>query len=277
MPIPKQLLELQTKLERLITDPEGLEIALWRDPQNQLDYLNHQTPLDSFIGLNIYAEGYFIRLASHLKKSFARTYSEMGENAFYQAAAHYYAHYPSRHPQLQESGRSFPAFLSSHAPDKPWLFELTQLELCVFDCLRSDEASLETYIPLHQTHIDPQQVLFLNPNITYFTLNWSVLDTDITTKLPHPSVGMIVWKHQGHVQKMLLNQGEYELLECLHQNLSIEQTCELWGQKMAVEASGLNPEKSIQELQSYFFKWAQMGVILGIGKQFEHLEADTWS
>jgi len=60
--------------------------------------------------IGIYREGYFARLVHVLRNDFGCVHHVLGDAAFTELATRYVVEHPSRHPNLNQLGREFPAF-----------------------------------------------------------------------------------------------------------------------------------------------------------------------
>ncbi len=86
--------------------------------------------LDAAGMLDVYNGAYLARLVEVLQGDFGAVQHVLGEHAFRQLVARYLAKHPSRHPNLNQLGRHFPAFVRSQRklPHRAFLAELATLE-----------------------------------------------------------------------------------------------------------------------------------------------------
>lgn len=81
----------------------------------------------------VYNGGYLERLVEVLQGDFGAVQHGLGEPAFRALVARYLQRHPSRHPNLNQLGRAFPAFVRTQRtlPQRAFVAELAQLELAV--------------------------------------------------------------------------------------------------------------------------------------------------
>lgn len=81
----------------------------------------------------VYNGGYLERLVEVLQGDFGAVQHVLGEPAFRALVARYLQRHPSRHPNLNQLGRAFPAFVRTQRtlPQRAFVAELAQLELAV--------------------------------------------------------------------------------------------------------------------------------------------------
>lgn len=253
MPAPPQLLELQRSFSRLTRDPRGLALTLYESPHS-LDWIVKQPPLSPEERLDIYAEGYFLRLAGNLSKSFPDCRKNMGEADFLRAAAHYYAQYPSHTPQIQETGHAFADFLGTYAAEQPWLQELAQLERQRYVVVHQDAPPIDC-LPLSAAAGQGENLeLVLNSTVTLLRFEYAVLQVPAGNPLAPESTWVALWKQAGRLFCEALPAAAWTLLWELQQGQSLQQACE---QLAATKVSG-------PELSHWFETWGQKGVFQGI-------------
>lgn len=119
--------------------------------------------------LQVYNGGYVARLVEVLQGDFGAVQHVVGEEHFRALVARYVALHPSRHPNLNQLGRHFPAFLARQRrlEHRAFLVELARLELAMSRAFDAPE-----FTPLGQADIaavppDNWDVarLVLNPSV----------------------------------------------------------------------------------------------------------------
>ena len=138
--------ELQRRLWRLISAPEGVAEALASEPEARAPSLSDWIVDDAQLGaarrLEVYANAYFARIHECLARDFAALAAAIGEAGFHDLVTAYLIAHPSRHPSLRFIGAALPDYLADApqaAPFRrrwPWAADLARLEWalgCAFD------------------------------------------------------------------------------------------------------------------------------------------------
>lgn len=253
MNAPSQLYELQIKFKSLITNPEGLEVAL---QDSSLDWIKDNPPLSQKERLDIYSEGYFLRLVNSMERCYPSFSKFVGYDRFRYFVSHYYEKYPSHTPLIQETGDSFSKFLLDFYPEEPWLEEYAKLDLNFYESLHTEE-----YVPNLNNNIqvkeDEQEkaLVLLNPTIRLELCNWESFSSCLNDKPQKSNYYQITWKHKFNMHSEIYSIPQGKLLEILLDNPNISSACELWNE-------------SYQENESIFaewFKsWFEKGIILSL-------------
>ena len=92
--------------------------------------------------LQVYNGGYLARLVEVLQGDYGAVQHALGEAAFHDLVARYLQAFPSRHPNLNQLGRSLPRFLArQRLPHRAFLVELARLELAVSTAFDAPEST----------------------------------------------------------------------------------------------------------------------------------------
>jgi hypothetical protein len=95
-----------------------------------LDMIDEGLPLGRVKRLDVYAEGYFLRLHDCLAEDFSCVRHALGEERFRRLIAEFLAHFPSTTPNVSEVGRRLPGFALEHrfTCELPLIGDLAALE-----------------------------------------------------------------------------------------------------------------------------------------------------
>lgn len=171
----------------MITDPRGVLAALDnpdpRQPQPScVENILDVPPISRQRRLDIYSEGYLLRLAKALEKDFPNIHLAVNSSydslAFRTLCLQYIEKYPSRYYSLNEIGRNFSTFLWDHPilEKLPFLGELAQVEwLCVQSHFAQDPTPFdwEKITQLSQETLGLATLLF-HPSVFVIQTNWAL-------------------------------------------------------------------------------------------------------
>ncbi len=182
---------------------------------------------DSSLRLDVYRNGYFIRLEKALAHDFPVTAETLGPETFAREAGEYVQAHPSRHPSLRHAGREFPAWLRSHSGSA--VGDLAAIEWAVMrvfdgpDCVPAQADCLEEIAPdawerLHISLVPTLSVLALTSNADRV---W--LARGERTDLQPTSTRWIAISRDARIRPNLadLDQGTFAVLNALSTKLCL--------------------------------------------------------
>jgi hypothetical protein len=129
--------ELQKWMRWVITDPRGVSDALKepilnsRAPElNAFESLLDLPPVSIETRLDVYAEGYFARIAESMAQDFPTVMKVLGKDIFFKLLTDYLKEYPSRSFNIGEVGKNLSSFSRTHFSVREFEFlpELVELE-----------------------------------------------------------------------------------------------------------------------------------------------------
>ena len=128
--------------------------------------------------LQIYAEGYRLRLVEALAHDFPALHRALGRSIFDQMGRAYIDAYPSPYRSVRWFGRSVAAFLRLRRPyaAQPWLSELATFEWALsaaFDAGNSTTVSVDALAALPQEAWPTMRLMF-HPSVHRLELRWNV-------------------------------------------------------------------------------------------------------
>lgn len=155
------LFETQKKLQQAFCSPE-LGKVNWAE---SCASVRVQPPVSVERRIDIYRNGYFVRLGDALRDDFPRLHAALGEENFRLLVPEFLAVHPSRHQNLGELGRPLAEFLESTSNGKryPLLVDLTKIEWLALEAFWADEAG-------HQAKdiVGEEVKLRLHPSVRFF-------------------------------------------------------------------------------------------------------------
>lgn len=139
MPIPPSLLELQHRLESL------LSLGGSADGARQLADAAPGLPIvgDDRLGaaerLDVYASAIFIRIRDAIAEDYPATHAALGPEDWGAQIARYVEAHPTDHPDLRMAGRHLPDFLRACGP--AWVADLADLERSLAEAFTAANAA----------------------------------------------------------------------------------------------------------------------------------------
>lgn len=220
---------------------------------------NHITP---HTRLNVYRDGYEIRLSQATITDYPALGNLIGEEVLEEAVLAYVHATPSRFWDLNQYPIGFAAFFARHSTNQS-AHALAQLESAITQVFwMADSAPLAAEA---LAKISPEAL-----GDTHFTLRSALqllrLDyaanrylTAFRNDTPQASIAedveyLCLVRHPYHVQRVELDAAEYTLLSLLAQGKTFGEALDF-----LAETKDFNPETLVQSLQSYWQKWLQHG------------------
>ena len=230
------LSELQLWFRKVMTDPRPTETCMKDKQLARFAASNsiRSTPeLDAAERMNIYSQGYFLRLRDALAEDFEAVQKSLGKTEFDRVTRDYLAYNPSRSPTLGEAGRWFPDFLDRHpvSTKNPWLPQLARLEWAVVEAFFAREIPAGDFQKLARW--SPEEWAsaraVLDPSVKLFKMSWPTLkfwqlrNEKTSVKRPTQAAAeyLIVLRDDKWVNVHSLDPVEFELLRLLDQGLTL--------------------------------------------------------
>jgi hypothetical protein len=191
--------------------------------------------------IDVYREGYALRLAEALETDFPGLVAVAGRRAFDALARAYIAAHPSRHASLRWFGRHLGTFLASHAPWKvsPALAEMAHFEWAMGEAWDAPDTTPVTAAALLALPVDAWETLSFAAisSLHLLTLWFDVpqawqrreqagpqgLDVVATSSGP---ATWVVWRDDSKIQYRALEGDEADVLRGLIAGESFPQLCE---------------------------------------------------
>ena len=234
--------ELQSWMRWVITDPRGVKEAL-KDPHpkdsslgerfqspdvSALEFILEMSPASREDRLDIYAEGYFSRIAESMAQDFPAVFKILGKDLFLKLIADYLKKYPSRSFNLGEIGRNLSWFSRDHifSTDFAYLPDLAELEwLLVRSFYAADRAP---YDPVKLSTFTESQwatvQIDLDPSVFILHSDWPVdeiwhrrKDPDIYLECAKLNKGIVllIYRNDGLTRVERIGRDEVACLDAL--------------------------------------------------------------
>lgn len=193
---------------------------------------------DSTTRINIYVDGYRLRLIEVLGNDYQGLRTLVGPERFEQLCGAYVEAHPSRHYNARWYGDDMTAFLTAHAPwsQEPSLAEMAALDwdlTLVFDVADEPLARFEHILALSPEQW-PGMMLRLHGGVRHRSLRWNVaairVAGDSGGQIPPPQVldhehEIAVWRRDLNVRYRLLEVDEAGVIVALETGLSFGDLC----------------------------------------------------
>jgi hypothetical protein len=268
------LAELQKWMRWVITDPRGVDAALSDPPAldipsrerylapvlNGLPWITDEKPLSPSQRLDIYAEGYFARIAEVLEQDFSAVHRQVGEAAFLKIVADYLKTHPSRSPNIGDVGSRLPEFLRVHELTREllWISELALMEWEITQSFYADDVPRLDAGTLGSVGAEawPQARFELDPSVRLLRLhsNTDEIWRDAEASWTEGARFVLVYREGDSVDITQLDPGSFRVLQWMQEQLSLEQICERLGE------SG----EELPPLMTWFQQWISSGLIRAI-------------
>lgn len=220
--------------------------------------------------VQVYVEGYRLRLLEVLEDNFAGLHGLLGDQQFDQMGRAYIAAHPSTHPSVRWFSQKLPEFLHSTAPydAHPHLAEMAAFEWA--QGLAFDSADVPT--------LDMQALATIPPTAwgqVTFQFHPSVQRLDLQSNMPKfwqalqaeqepPAISedepasWLVWRKELDTHWRSLAEDEAVMLDAAQLGASFAELCEGLCQWHA-------PESVAMQAASYLKLWLADGLVTGIG------------
>lgn len=237
------LAEIQQRLWRLITWPEGVQAALQHEASDA-------APLDTLVEsderlaavdrLDVYANAYFYRIHDVLVEDFPTLAQVLGDETFHDLVTSYLAVHPPERPSLRWIGEHLANFLAEHAAASsfreafPLVADLAAYEWAtesVFDAADSEAATREDLaaVPSNAWNALPIQ---LRPSVRVLRLGGPVQQLRSAQReeraLPQVEAAptaLCLWRRDSRVVHRQLEAPEASALEAASSGIDFGSLC----------------------------------------------------
>ena len=247
--------QLQTRLYRLITAPEGVAAGLAAEgarEENALGNLQNLEDLENQIEsddrlsaterLEIYANAYFYRILDCLKEDFPATLAVLGDDNFHNLVTGYLIDYPPTEPSISYAGRHLAEFVRRHpVHDRlPFVGDLARLERTLIEVFHAADAEPLNAEAMRNVAPEnwPALAMRTHPALAIVDCDWRVDDllreveaargeSDHFAGDPaHEAVSLLVWRRNSQVHYRAMESAERTALELASAGASFAAICE---------------------------------------------------
>ena len=275
------LRNLQRWMRWVLTDPRGVADAIGEPTPAEVKYRNRyispqpdcldlialDPPLSPIERLDIYAEGYFARIAESLGTDFSAIKRVVGEDTFLKIVADYLKAYPSRMTNIGEIGSQLAHFLRDHelGQENEYLSELAVLEWAVIESFYANDLPLLSVSHLNKIPENtwPHARFKLDSSVRLLKTHWPVDRlwtsraqdnfSEVFDSFAPEESSLLVFRngrdsqHAGNVLVHRISPQESAALGWIKERASLGQICEQLGQ--------------IELIGEWFGQWMSHGIL----------------
>lgn len=196
-------------------------------------------PLPAKARLDIYRDGYYLRLLEALEQDYEVLRSMIGEETFDQLGRDYIHAHPSHFRSIRWYGKELASFLQGKTLtfNQPWLIEMAQFEWLLTEAFDAAESSIVTVAEMAAIPFEkwPQMRFILHPSIrqlvlyTNVVLIWQSYKEESACLSPQKSTiaaPWIIWRKELEVQFCSLAAEEIYMLRSLMAGAPFATICE---------------------------------------------------
>lgn len=205
--------------------------------------------------LAVHADGYVARLVEVLASDYPAVRARLTERTFEGLAQRYLAVHPSRHPNLNQLGSRFPAWLRRQARIAPSVVQLARLELALtraFDAAEFSGLPADALAALSPTRWAKAR-LVVNPSVQVLRVSAAVADAFTAWRLGQPGGR----RRAGHVDLCISRSGERVIRHELPHGAGAVLRRLQRGMTLATALSGLPRSAGID---AWFAQWRADGI-----------------
>lgn len=210
--------------------------------------------------LEIYEDGYFLRIQDVMKEDFPATCRALGEDVFRGLVNNYLFAYPSKYPNVSDVSINFPEFLKStpFVTDLPFLPELALLERREIDSFFAADLppfGTNAFQKISPDHL-PKTRFKLHPSVFLLSFDHPVHtiienvneDDSVFFKLPDKrKTFVLLYRKSERVRSQELDLPTFTLLSSLQDGKSI--------------AESLAPDLKPEQVQTLFAFWLENEIL----------------
>ncbi|MEW6055516.1 MAG: DNA-binding domain-containing protein [Bdellovibrionota bacterium] len=262
-------------MRRVLTQPKGVFEALEEDKRNGtkgcLEFIVDQAPLSREKRLDIYANGYFMRLLECMASDFEVVHRLIGPHVFRSLVAEYLSKHPSKTFSIDDVGEHFPRFLrySETTNEMPWLADLAQLEwLCYLSIYAHDLPGFDRGKLAKMSEDDwAGATLALDSSVRLFRSSWSIdelweLEELDLEQAKEDQCRLVVYRRNFNATFERLEPLAFEVLAMAQAGFSLGTICE----KLA---GLLSPGQEPPPLMGWFQDWIECGILRDVRRAGE--------
>jgi hypothetical protein len=189
--------------------------------------------------LQIYYDGYRIRLREILQLDFPKTHTLLGDEHFYEAFDEYLKKNPSHHFSVRYFGQHFTNFLANTAPYQayPALAEMANFEWKIASTIDAEDANIatiESFAKIAPTDW-PNLVFTLHPSVTHalFAFDtpkiWQLIENEEPMRAPIAAdspVCWLFWRKSMRSYFKSCSKAEEKMFQALQNNACFGDICE---------------------------------------------------
>jgi len=276
-----ELGQLQRRLWRLISDPEGIAAALAEQDAGGAGLsglIRGDRGLAPEDRLEVYANAYFVRIHDSLRSDFGALARALGPAAFHDLVKTYLMAHPPSHPSLRFAGKDLARFLETEpfaaifARRCAYGADLARLEWGLCDAFDANEAPVLTREDL--AGVPPEAWAGLrfktSPSLALLSPRWPVHTVrerfdhesenetwDAPPALEPAQTHVRVWRREEVVYYRAIPSLEAELLAALQRGKEFGVLCERVAQEVSESATAV-------QAVGFLEAWVSAGLLSGL-------------
>lgn len=186
--------------------------------------------------LDIYREGYFVRLTEIIAEDYPALHKLMGEDAFSSMMRAYLVQHATQHFSVRHAGQHLPTFLENISDIAPIFVELARFEWALSAAMFAADAPLMTHEHFSQIPEDawPDQRFHFHPSVSLVRLHYNTmaLSEAVLNETPIPEPGelqtpetVMVWRRDLSAFYVVLSEAEASLATGIIENETFSMLC----------------------------------------------------
>ncbi len=188
--------------------------------------------------LNVYYEGYALRLLENLEKGFVGLKVLLGTEQFQKLGRDYLRSYPSNHFSIRYFGRHFAKFLASHDEVEPLYVEIAQFEWFLQDIIDAKDAPHLTFEDMAALSPDAWGNLILTTHPSFMTTTFFYPTPQIWQATQHTSeeapsmlreekpVHWLMWRFNHQSRFLAITDEQLAMIQAIQEGHNFSQVCE---------------------------------------------------
>lgn len=221
--------------------------------------------------IDIYADGYFLRLRDALAEDFEATRKALGADPFNRVARDYVKEFPSNSPLLGDLCERFADYLECHAltQRRPLIVALARLEWQAVLSFYAPESSVRLEsVPNVAPELWEEARFTLHPSVILHRSPWPVLDLWLErqgdgayARLPQTAdqENLLLHKNERWVRISRVSDIEFRVLNFMQSGLALGEILH------TLETQGYSSDVAALNWQGAFERWTREGVLIQVG------------
>ena len=250
----------------MITEPEGIDRS-----DDRLRWLSDQTPVDRYVGANVYNQAYYLRIKECLVSVFPCLYEVCEDAGFSVLVANYLEKHKPESINIKDVGKFFSDFIASGQFDFDFgidvmvLAEIARIEWAeseVFDAPNIEGTKLANLLSLAPDAWDSMTISYLS-HMRFLSTSYALEPVfESFKKKENPTLPekvtqfFCIYRKDFRVHRTLISREEFYLVKNLQQGLKLVNAIE----RVGAEFPG---EDLLRSLPAWVAKWCEVGGMVG--------------
>lgn len=190
--------------------------------------------------LDVYKDGYFLRLLDILSRDFVTIQKLVGKKKFSQLCKQYLANFPSTYFTVRYVGQNFEQFLKDQLPENPILAEMAAFEWALENTIDTKDAPQITFeeVSVISPEKWPELTLEVHPSVETVTFFyavpalWQYLSQSKKSKITKPSlerqskpVHWLIWRFKQQSYFRQLDEQQLWMIRAIQKGSNFSDIC----------------------------------------------------